>query len=434
MKIKLIHKYIEVIRGFKKRGGYYVFLSSLVSKIIALFLSVFIVRLLPKKDYADYIYAFSIITTFSAFAGLGSMYGYLRYGAITKGFINKLNIRDYVLKYGSILTIVLIIIFIITSPVITTKLPQSQKYLIILCFWLLFRFWYDTFQSHIRVLKLNKLYAFSNNINSLILFVLALLLSFFFNAIGYVIAVALTPLLAVVTLLMIRRKYNSVGLKIKNNFNWSSYSFLKKEFWSYSFNISLGSTANQFFYTLDILFLAYFISNSAEIANYKVATIIPLNLLFFPSILFQTDFVYLAENHKNKNIIKKYYFDYLKLFVPLVLLIFLIFLFGGKYIIPFIFGVKYIDSVQYVNILLFGSIGLLLLRTPLGNILGALGYGKVISTLAILAILINVIINYFMIKAWGTLGIAISTAIIMWLPGFVALLLFIKHLKSIREL
>lgn len=83
--------------------------------------------------------------------------------------------------------------------------------------------------------------------------------------------------------------------------------------------------------------------------------------------------------------------------------------------------VQYIDSF---NILITGVFGILILRGLFGNLISSIGKAQVNFYITSIALLLNVVSNYYLIPKYGIKGAAITSAILMWFTGIGSALFF----------
>ena len=60
--------------------------------------------------------------------------------------------------------------------------------------------------------------------------------------------------------------------------------------------------------------IGFLMKNETDVALYKVASLIPFSLLFIPNGFIKTDIIKLTQEYQNKEFLKKYIFNYIKLF------------------------------------------------------------------------------------------------------------------------
>ena len=69
-------------------------------------------------------------------------------------------------------------------------------------------------------------------------------------------------------------------------------------------------------------------------------------------------------------------------------------------------------------------VGAFILRIPFGNMLAAVGKSNWNAIVAFIMLVLNGILNYYAIYAWGIVGAAIVTSSLLWISGILSLVLF----------
>ncbi|MDZ7822435.1 MAG: oligosaccharide flippase family protein [Candidatus Marinimicrobia bacterium] len=337
-------KMAGIFQAFKDRGGHWVFSSMLFSKLMNFILSILIVRFLAEAVYGNISYAFSIIQIILPLAGLGLHHSLLRFGSVRreKEAKNALFIRFLI--NGTLYSVILMILLIAAAPLLTRRLPDSGPYLRLFSLLLLTFFLSELLLSYFRIQKNNRLYSTGLGIKSVFMLLVCSLAAFFCHGKGYVWSYTLVPLLLFIVLMPLAvKKYD---LRFTQRPREKLTPFLKYGLWA-----GLGSIASQLVILVDTIMVANIIADSVQVAVYKVATIIPLNLLFLPMVLLKTDYVYIAENYRSGKFIKSYYKKYLAVFLAVLAMILAVwFLFSDM--IMRIFGSEYAASGPIVNILM----------------------------------------------------------------------------------
>ncbi|WP_369047922.1 oligosaccharide flippase family protein [Tenacibaculum sp. UWU-22] len=414
-------KFSVFVNNFIKRKGILVGVSSMVEKIGGFCVVFIATHFLTQNNFGLITYANTILMFIAPFIGFGIHQGLIRYGSIAKSQIEKKNLFIFTLKKGIKFSFVLIGIVILLSPLLTSNLKQANTYLIILSFQLLSLFLYEMLRVYSRIINLNKLYAYITIFKTLLLVISTYLLTLKFKNIGYVIAITLTPFLTAIFY------FKKIKLKTFKSTTLSKIQF--KNILFYGFNTSVGGVLSQLLYAVDILLIANIIKKEAAVALYKVSSVVPFSLLILPLIFMKTDFVLLANKSVvDKQYIKKYYFNYLKIFTVISFLIVLFFYFFSGSIMS-LFSESYTDS-SLVIIFAVGVVGALLLRIPLGNILSAVGLTKINAINSFIIVLLNIVLGYIFILKYGLVGAALTTAFLMWFSGVLSLLFFIRFLKQ----
>jgi O-antigen/teichoic acid export membrane protein len=404
------------ISTLKKNGRFFIITSTIFGKISGLLLSLIIVRFLSKEVYGNVNFAKSFIAMFVPFVGMGANISLLYFGSQLKNDNDKNTLYRYALKYGVFLSSITFFIINIGLYIFKDSISNYYIYIVIQSFEIITLAFMTISQSQLRILKLNRKYAINQMINSALILIMGVLLTFLGGGIGLSVSYALVPI--IVFLLVhknIRTKKNEVD-RIEN--------FDKSFFWKYGMVTGIGSIASRLLYSVDILMLGFMLNNPVLIAEYKVASILPQNLLFIPNSFFVADFVSISENKSNKSYLNKYVLN-TSLLMFIISIVFSIFIFlFGEIIIITLFGSDYINSLEILKILSIGLIGSFSLRIPMGNVLSALGKANWNAVMSYITLVTAVILNLLLIPNYGALGAAYATTFSMWLSGIIGIIMY----------
>lgn len=94
------------------------------------------------------------------------------------------------------------------------------------------------------------------------------------------------------------------------------------------------------------------------------------------------------------------------------------------------FGKEYSNDNNLMFVFSIGTVGALLFRNPLGNILSAIGLPKINAFFSLIVLIINVIAGYYFITKYGVMGAAYTTIFLMWFSGILSLFAFIYFIKQ----
>ena len=183
----------------------------------------------------------------------------------------------------------------------------------------------------------------------------------------------------------------------------------------------------------DNIIIGNLITDSSQLAVYRVGAMIPFNLMFIPSMFFQADFVKIATEYKNKNFLKQYFASYFKLFLLVSLVVILPVYLLSNEIILFLFGEQYAGSAIILQILCIGLVGAFLLRIPFGNMIQAVGKSNWNAYNGYLMLVINLGLTYFLTLYYGILGAAIASSVALWLTGIFGGGIFLYYLKLLNQ-
>lgn len=415
-------KFSLFITSFLKSKGIYVFTSIVLTKLISFAISYIAIRLILKDTFGDITYANSIISFVVPFMGMGAFQGLIRFGARLKTEQQKYILFNYALKRGLILSVLLSFLLGAAIPFLTSNLPGSLFYFKILVFQIIGLTLFEFIKNYFRLIHKNHLYAIWDIIYYASLLLITILSIYFYGAYGYVFALVITPFIISIIIIIKYKllKFTKTPLDASINL---------KSFWKYGLIVSAGAVSSQFLYGIDIVMLGNIIKDSGELASYKASGLIPFSLRFVPAIFITTDYIKFAENEKNRLYLSQYFLNYIKIFLPLSII--MIFFF---YLTSSFWGVFFGDGYESVGDLIWiFSISIsagFILRIPLGNILTATDWAQINAYISIGSLILNIILNYILILEYGIWGAAWATAISMWVSGFITLIIFVLYLQK----
>lgn len=409
------------IQSFVKRGGILVALSTFLGKFSSAILAIVIVRILSPDEYSYLAYLLSFYAIFVVFAGIGGNYSLMRYGSISDSYTKKIVLYHFALKKGLLYTIVFLLISIAVFYFVGTDvlvLPFGIMTLSILSYYAL-----EVLKSYYRILELNQVYAKITSYSSILILILAIGFTYFFNISGYFIGLLVAPILVFI--------FYSYQITDKTKVNESSL-IDKRSFWSYGVHTSISAFANQIIFSIAPILIEALSTNKLEIGLFKVATIIPFNVLTLPGILMQTDFTALAKNSSSKQYLLDYYFNYLKIFGIITIPFFIASIYFGDYIVIGLFGSDYKDAVLMYQIFMVATYFSYILRNPLGNILLAVGKAKWNGYNTYFFCGFYVLTAFLLFNTFGVYSFVYSLAFVFVISGFVSLAMFYSYLKALK--
>ncbi|MDG1508769.1 MAG: oligosaccharide flippase family protein [Flavobacteriaceae bacterium] len=409
--ILLIKNFMD---GFISRSGNAIFISTVLSRILSFIGSMIALRLLDNKELGVILFAYSIIQFMIPIGGFGLHQSLLRYGALLASTREKEKLFSYVLKHGIIGSLILIIIVLLIGWFISFQFDKTFYYLCILSTAILSNFIFELVKTQFRLQHKNNLFAKAEFFQNFLLVVLIFSLTNYLGGLGYVIALISAPF---ITAILFVRK-----LQITFYLN-TNLSITNVDFWKYGFFGGLSNVVTQLLFIIDLILIGELMTDPLMVTHYKYISIIPFSLLFLPRVFMAADFVSLTEKIGQKVYIRNYIKSYQLFFSLLSLLIFSISCFFSKSIL-LLFGKEYVNYSDSFVILIFGITGIFIFRGIYGNLLSSIGKMSVNYYIVSIAILINILSNFYLIPIYGIKGAAITSSILMWLTGIASWVCF----------
>ena len=412
----------EYINGFINRSGSYVLFSPMAARVLSFLGSWIALQLIEAKELGVILFAYGIVQFIIPIGGFGLHQSLIRYGALLNSEDEKQQLFSYVLKKGIVASIVIILVLVGIGYFIPFQFDKTYGYFSILSLSILTVFILEIIKIQFRLQHKNRLYAITEFWYNIILTGLIFGLSYLFQGMGYIIALIVSPVL---TALFFIKKLN-IKLHIKNNLKITNLSF-----WKYGFFGGLSSVVTQLLILIDIILIGYLIDDPIAVTNYRYISIIPFSLLFLPRVFITTDFVTFTEKIHQKDYINRYIKNYM-LFFGVVSILLLLFSYFFAEQILYIFGVEYMDYADSFLILIMGIVGIYIFRGLFGNLLSSIGKIELNYYIISIAIVINIISNYYLIPLYGIKGAAITSAILMWFTGILSWLSFLYFFRKNR--
>lgn len=306
---------IQYIKNFLNRSGSYVFLATILGRILSFIASWIALKFIENDALGVVLFAYNIILFVIPISGFGLHQSLIRYGSLAKSSEDKDSILAYVFKKGIVACLVLITIVISISLFINFKFENTLFYIVLLSFTIIPSYLLEIIRAQFRLQHNNKSFAFTEGVQSVILLLSVLLLSYLYKELGYAIALLLTPLLTSIVF------FKSLNI---NNLIYKKIKVINFQFWKYGFFASLSNVVTQLLFVIDILLIGFILSNTEMVTNYRYVSIIPFSLLFLPRVFIATDFVAFTEKIYEAQYIFKYIKSYV-LFFTLVSLLILLF-------------------------------------------------------------------------------------------------------------
>ena len=407
---------IRILKTFKDKAGFYVLISSLLTKICSFLTSLLLIRILSPADYGVLSYVFSALAFFIPFAGGGMQYSFLRFAPMFANKQDRIGLFQHSLLCGGLFSFLLAIFMLLLTSRFDDAVGDTSIYFRWLIIYLFGFFLIELVKMRYRVADQNKKYAEIDASLSALVLLLGIGLTYFYGPLAYIIVFVTVPF--IVGLVYLRAPIK-VSVKIP------------KTYYSYGIWVGVGAIASQLMYSLDIFLVGNLIHDAEQVAIYRSASIIPLALFFIPNSFLTTHYTDLAKHSFDKTYLIGFAKDYLKLFSVLSFGVGGILYFMSEFIIVTLFGESYNEAASLFQILVLGMVGAFILRIPFGNMLASVGKSNWNAILAFVILALNGILNYYAIHAWGIIGAAVVTSLLFWVSGILSLFLFFYYLKNI---
>ena len=407
---------IRILKNFINKEGTYVFASSLITKICSFLTSLILIRILTPDEFGVLSYVLSTLAFFIPFSGGGMQHSFLRYAPMLDDKKNWIGLFQHSLYRGFLFSFCIAFVLFLLIPWLNSAVGTTSIYFNWLIFYLFSFFLIELVKMRYRVDDQNKKYAGIDVYFSVLVLFFGTGLAYFYGPLAYVIVFVTVPLVLGLVHLKVPEKE---AVKIP------------EKYYSYGIWVGIGAIASQLMYSLDVFLVGKLIQDPQQVAIYRSASIIPIALFFIPNSYITTHYTDLAKNSMDKEYLIRFAKDYFKLFSVLAFVLGAVLYFMSDFIITILFGEEYAEAAYLFEILILGMLGAFILRIPFGNILASVGKSNWNAIVAFIILVLNGILNYYAIYAWGLVGAAIVTSALLWISGILSLALFFVYLKKV---
>lgn len=408
-----------------KKGILSIFSANVVNKIVSMLVNILIITVLSQKDYGYFCDSNNIYSIFILLNGMGVLSGVLLYGSESRTDEEKYKYYKYAFIVGILFNIILGIGLFLYGYFEISHIRQSNKYIMMFGFMPIMDFLVQFFQALMRCRKENNRYAFLLNFNTVSYSIFTLIGAYINGVVGAVIGRYISAMLSMTIGLCFSKKIVAIFLH-------SDYLIQKekKGFLSYSIGTGFGSAVGSALYLVDVFLVGQLLANEVELAKYKVATLIPDNLNIIPLSIIVALLPFFAEHNTEK----KWLIANLKRLISvcvlinfiIVLILFLI----SRWLILFLWGDDYVDSITYFRILCISFFFIGSFRLISSNVLSMLRKVKETLIISIVSLITNVVLDYIFICKFAAIGAAMATLMVSIVASGVSLGLLVKAIKE----
>ncbi len=366
-----------------------------------------VVNILSQSDYGTWMYGFSFLESIMLISGLGSAAGIQFFATRYRGTPLALPYTRYGFTVGTLVNILLVgtlflLLTIIPFPIAQGVSIARRLILFIIPFGL-----YTYIQGFTNTTQKAEEFPLLKAVLSGGVLILPVLASLIFGVSGLILAEYLLyiGLVALGAVLLGKRFW--IDLKECQPLTDDR----KGEFVNYSLYRVGSIVATDLFYSLDTLFIGFLTGSVLMVAEYSVATLIPIALTAIPVTILQIVAPYIQESKDDLSRLKKFYLRTVALlaFINLLFGLYLFFLLAPN--IPNLFGAEYRGAIPIFRILLITSFVSGCVRIPALQVLSALEKDRELLQNNLFTGGLHLLITVPFVLFWGTTGAAVSTLI-----------------------
>lgn len=398
---------IEKIKKLYTSGAFHIIIGSFMTKFVAFFGSIFVVRLLTKTDYGILQYVENLYSYALVLAGFGLPFAILRYGVIAEkdkksAYLNYAVWHSF-LRDCIIACIIILANFFIKYP---DNFQDARIYIPILAVLLPCQDLVTNGQYVLRAVFRNKEYAYVACIVSILLILGRILGAKAFGLSGVVWSrllinfICASVLITIIYRIYPRKNEASLSKKEKNEMN------------KYSFQYMISSGLWAIFMLNDTFLLSALTNDPAMVAEYKVAYVLPGNLSLISTAIGIYVAPYFTKNENNKEWVRKNYRLTSTVNAGAVGAIAVVLILFAGPLIKFIYGDSYLNVVPLMRVLLFSAFINSGFRYVTANILSAMGKVRSNLIISIAGVILQIILDFILIPTFGAMGVAYSNCIV----------------------
>lgn len=408
----MIQKLKVRISNLLKGGFFHILFGNTLTKMIAFISSIVIARLVSKADYAYLTYADNIYSYINFVAGLGMSTAILKYCSAAKSKEEDKAYFWFTIKYGSAFQVVISIALLFYVYLTPVPYPQARSIFLLLVLYPLLSHIFTSIMNYARAHLNNKLYVNMSVIQTVVVFLGSLGFVWLLGIKGIVTARYLATFVAVLFSIKFIR---SLGRGVqKEKLNRQQI----KGFMELSISMMLASFFSVILANNEQMLVDYLIADEVTTANYKVANLIPSQLIFVTNSIIVYYFPLIARIEDKSMIWKQ-----LKKIGLLCGGISFIISLGGIIFSPIIvqvaYGNKYEDALSLFPVFwIIHAINSGVRLLPM-NMLAAIGKTKFNAVMSFFTCIIHFIVDYISIKAFGILGVGIASGLVYAVFGIV---------------
>lgn len=404
----------DILKNLRSKGFFHIFGASTLNKIIQFCSGIFLVRLVSKNDFGVYSQAQNIVNIFVLFIGLGTNYALMQFGSESKDIEERNSFFKLGLKIAIPFNLLLSGLILVYANIMHITDLKMKIILICMSSLPMFIYLFEYLQIYFRTNLLNIEFSKLSTTNTALMFLLSIVgamsIGIFGIIFGNYLAYCITIGVAVYWLLkkqIFSHKFITIEKKVK------------KDFFSYSITSMFSNSISSLVYLIDIFLIGYLIKDNQILASYKTATLIPFALNFIPISIMTFIYPYFAQNRDNKNWVLKMYqklqlgligFNFIVTFILVVF---------APLIIKILFGDSYLDSIPYFRVLSIGYFIASSFRIPAGNVLSMVKKIKFLFIANCMVGIVNIGLDYYLIKNYSALGASISTLSVIILTSII---------------
>lgn len=405
---------IAKLKFLIKDGFLHIFYGSILIKLMGLFSNMLVIRFLSKEAYGNLAYADNLYSYVTILTGLGmSTAIIIKCGKGEENDYQNFLYFKFSITRGAVVQFLGSVAILLYFFVFSNEFQGAKNLVLLLFFYPTIVYLTQCCTSYIRAYQENKLYSKVAVTQSFFLAFFSICLSYIIGSIGVIVAryIAVCSIF-VVSYSFFHKKVKCIKLKLSKND--------KTDYLKVSIALLLGSMFSELMLSNEMLLVNKLISDEVITANYKVATLLPMQIYFVTQsllIYFMPKFVELREDREH---LWRYVCKVSFLNFALVLLVCLIAIIFTPWFIKTVYGIGYVDSIS-LSIKFWIAYGLsAAIRVIPLNVLASTGYEKLNSIFSIFGCGIHFIVSWAILKYVGLNWLPLAIMLVYFIVGVLA--------------
>lgn len=424
-------KAFQALHSLKEKGFFNIFSATIINSVISFVYGIFIVRLLSQNEYGTFTYVQNIINFGVLFCSMGVNLGVLQFCSENTEIQNKYQYSRFAAVFGSICSVVVTVIMILYTRVDGSNTARLTFYTIEFSFMPILYFAKDWIVSNLRWQLRNREYANVMNVHSVTNALFAIMGAWLAGIDGVIFGICLSYLSAVLLgLYYIKQDLLPSVRTAKALEKVQIGRFLK-----YSVTMCVVNVLISVLFTVDIFVIGNVMKDSAEIAMYKTACLIPFALNMIPNSIMTFVYPHVAAHRDDRNWLKMYMKRLYAANFCINFLIGVCLYFAAPLLIAILFGNRYEGILPVFRILVISYIVSSSLRTPSANLFGILRQEKTALAVSVGTAILNICLSITLVTRFGIMGAAYSSVTTFGTVGILStgLLVYRVYFKRNEE-
>lgn len=400
------------IKTLISEGFFHILIGNVLVKMVAFLSSIVIVRLVSKNDYAYLSYADNLYQYINLLSGLGLSTAILKFCSPERSKGENRYFFNVAMRVGVAFQLAISVLLVVIVFIVDIPFPAARPIVLVLVLYPTITQVVTTLQSYIRSQLDNKLYAKMGVVQTLVVFAISVLLATNLGIFG--VAIARYVAMAIVIGLGVRFVHKNLPKEIEEE-KAPKEEF--KFFWKISISMMMANLFSMIMPINEMFLINNYIKDEIISANYKVAILIPSQIVFITSSVVVYLFPKVAQLGKRLTVALK---TTVKVEILLFIIITIVCIIGyaiTPFLIKYVYGDKYLDAIELSKIywVVYGlNAGFRML--PM-NVLPAIGSTTFNSVTSIVSCIVHAVLLRLLIVRFGIYGAPYSLLIVYAVSG-----------------